>query len=301
MKKVLLFYKFVELEDADFFRVSHQRFCDSLGIKGKVLVAHEGINGSVSGTHEQMEQYKANLRGIEEFKDVVFKEEDCLDDPFDKMIVKVRENVINIGRKVDLGKKGKYISPDELVNLYESGEEFLIVDGRNNYESKIGKFKDAITPDVDTFREFDKVVEMLRGNEDKKIVTYCTGGIRCEKASAMLIENGFNNVYQLEGGVITFCQKHPETFWEGSCFVFDKRLVSKVGQKNSPITRCDGCDCECDFYRNCNNVKCNKLFIICDECVEESKGCCSDSCLEKLKEFYREKEIANRGKITKTL
>ncbi|MEK6801003.1 MAG: rhodanese-related sulfurtransferase [Nanoarchaeota archaeon] len=297
--KILLFYKFVEMKDPERFVEEHGRFCEDLGIKGKILVAKEGINGSVSGTMEQVEKYKTELWRKKEFEDIVFKEEEGLEHPFERMVVRTRDYIINIGKDVDLNKKGRYIKSDELVKLYESGEDFVIVDGRNNYESEIGKFKGAVTPNIENFREFDKVVEQLRGFENKKIVTYCTGGIRCEKASAMLVENGFHNVYQLEGGVITFCQNFPNTFWEGSCFVFDKRLVSKVGQETRPITKCRHCLKESDFYRNCRNKECDELMIVCDSCDSEMRGCCSEECFGKVESSFKEKEIKNRGKYSK--
>ncbi len=278
--KILLFYKFVPIENTEKFASEHLRFCKILGVFGKILIANEGINGSVSGTSEQTERYKEELRKDERFSDIVFKEESGLTHPFKKMFVRIKKEIIRFDRPVDLSKKGRYISPKEFLQLYENkdNEEIIILDTRNDYESRVGKFRGAVTPKIENFRDFPSVVEELADKKNVKIVTYCTGGIRCEKASAYLVEQGFTNVWQLEGGIITFVQQFPNTVWEGKCFVFDKRTMSDLNSDGRPITNCDGCSIECDLFRNCTNLKCNARIMLCIPCVERLQGCCSQKC-----------------------
>ena len=280
---ILLYYKFTDIENPEKLAQEHLDFCKKLNLRGKVLLGHEGINGSVSGTKSQTEAYKSKLKSMNEFSDIVFKEEKGISHPFKKMIVKTKNEIIRLDQEVDIEKRGQYISPEEFLEIYKDKDKMentIILDARNDYESKIGKFKSAITPEIKTFREFPKVAEQLKGNEDKNIVMYCTGGIRCEKASAYLKEKGFNKVKQLKDGIIHFCQEHPNTVWEGSCFVFDKRLTSNINQKEKAITNCEVCKSPCDLYRNCKNSKCDKLTILCQECEKKTHGCCSFSCFK---------------------
>src|SRR3989344_2346176 len=298
MKKIhiLLYYKFVNIKNPEKFSEKHLEMCKSLGILGKVLIAREGINGSVSGSKIQTERYKKVLKSIPEFSDIVFKEEIGTLHPFTKMVVKAKKEIIRLDKKVNLNKKGKYISPEDFLKLYKNNEDVIILDTRNDYESKIGRFKNAITPKISSFREFPKAAEMLKDKKNKKIIMYCTGGIRCEKASAYMIQQGFKDVSQLEGGIINFCQKFPNSVWEGKCFVFDDRLLSNVDSESKPITECIFCNSSCDLYKNCKNVECNALVNICPKCENEKNGCCSDKCFNKYKEHLLKKAIVNRSK-----
>lgn len=278
---ILLFYKFVEIKNPEELKSSLLEFCQSLGVKGKILLAEEGINGSISGTKEQTEKFKRELTSDERFSDVEFKEEVGIFHPFSKMAVKVKKEIIRLDKRVDLTKKGNYLSPGEFLEIYQKNEDVIILDARNDYEYEVGRFKGAIKSEIDTFREFPKIAEKLADKKDSKIVMYCTGGIRCEKASAYLIQQGFKNVHQLHGGVIKFCQQFPNTVWEGSCFVFDDRLTSNIGQKDS-LNKCLHCGVNCDLMRNCKNVKCNKMIFICPDCRKEMHNCCSEDCVKKV-------------------
>lgn len=298
---ILLFYKFQQIEDPEYFARNHKRHCKKLGIMGKVLVAKEGVNGSVSGTKEQVEKYKKFVWSIKGFEDVWFKEELAFKHPFTKMVVRVRKEIVALDKNVDIRKKGRYISPKEFLEIYENMEknkdennEIIILDARNYYEYDLGRFKNAINPNIKTFREFPDFVESFKENKDKKVVIYCTGGIRCEKASAYMSERGFSNVYQLEGGIINFCQQFPNTIWEGKCFVFDKRLMTDLNQKNKPITKCKNCGEICDLYKNCKNVYCDKLVIICAKCQEKLHGCCSKKCLNEFQGYAKERAVLKR-------
>ncbi len=277
--KILLFYKYIRIDNPIKFREKHLAFCKNLGIRGRIIAAKEGINGSVSGTEEQTEEYKKNLREDERFSDIVFKEDYGLMHPFNKMVIKIKKEIVNFGVDVDLSKTGKHLTPKEFLELYENKEEVIILDARNNYESRVGKFKNAVDLNIGKFRDFPKAVENLKDKKDKKIVMYCTGGIRCEKASAYLVEQGFGKVYQLNGGILTFGKEFPDTIWEGKCFVFDKRLASSINSnKDDCISNCEICDVKCDLYRNCRNNECDKLSVVCLECEKSFGGCCSEDC-----------------------
>jgi len=273
---VTSFYKYIKL-NPETFRKKHQTYCDKLGIKGKVLVAEEGINGSVSGKKEQINKYKKNLLKNKKFKGVMFKDTTAEKHPFKRMIVRIRPEIVTLGKKIDLKKSGRRISPTKLKEWIEN-EKIVLLDARNNYESRIGKFYGAITPNINTFRHFPTAVRKLEAFKDQKIVTYCTGGIRCEKASALLKQQGFQNVYQLDGGILNFIQQYPDTHFEGRCFVFDSRLSVPTGKSNGKITTCDICTINCDDYINCRNVKCDKLFICCGNCKNQFKETCSKKC-----------------------
>ncbi len=277
---ILLFYKFVAIEEPRRFVKEHLTVCKNLGIFGKVLVATEGINGSISGTKEQVEQYMTYMHADSRFSDIVFKEDLGLVHPFKRMLVRERKEIIRMDQEIDLDRRGKNMSPKEFLELYQNGEDVIILDARNDYESRVGKFKNAITPQINNFREFPQVVEMLKDKKDAKIVTYCTGGIRCEKASAYLVQQGFTDVYQLEGGILTFGKQFPNTVWEGRCFVFDKRMTTELNDQTTPITVCDNCGTSCDLYRNCTDLTCNYLSIQCVACQEKLQGCCSDECFQ---------------------
>ncbi len=292
---IILFYKFTEIENPEKFVEEHLNFCTKEGLLGKILVAKEGINGSLCGSQEQIDNYKKYLTSHGQFSDINFKEEIGTFNPFKKMIVRQKKEIIRVDQDLDLNKTGKYISPQELMELYESDEEFIVLDTRNNYESEVGKFKNAITPDIDTFRDFPDVVKSLEDKKDKKIVTYCTGGIRCEKATAYMVKEGFSNVYQLKDGIINFCQQYPNTLWEGKCFVFDQRLLSHVDPDAEPITQCIHCNQSCDRYYNCKNPTCDDFIVLCEKCGEEYNGCCSDSCVDEYKSYTIRKSRQRQG------
>ena len=278
MLKVILFYKYASIRDPKKFAEQHLAQCFSLGIKGRILIAKEGINGSVSGTKEQIRKYEQILKSNVNFRGIEFKEEFCLMHPFKRMNVKVRPELVRFGQKVDYKNSGMHLSPKEFITMSKE-KDAIILDARNNYESRIGKFKNAITPNIKTFKEFPKVIKELKDKKDKKILMYCTGGIRCEKASAFLKKKGFKRVYQLHGGILNFAKKCPDTIWEGTCFVFDKRMASPVNkQKEKPLSNCEICSVPCDLYRNCRNDYCDKLVIICLNCEREFGGCCSKQC-----------------------
>jgi UPF0176 protein len=281
MYRVISFYKYIDIENPESFVNEHLKWCLQNDLKGKVYVASEGISGSIFGTKEQTDLYKKKLTSYSIFKDIWFKETDTDQAAYTKMHVRIKSEIVNSMLKdVDPKKGGKRLSPDELLRLYEEGKEFVIVDARNWYESKIGKFKNAITPNVTHFREWPNVVESLKDFKDKTVVTYCTGGIRCEKASAYMVKEGFKDVYQLDGGILNFINKYPDTYWQGSMFVFDDRKVIEPNTREDLkyIAECEFCGKSTSYYINCHNIDCDKIIVICHDCKIDNDYCCSDEC-----------------------
>lgn len=275
--KILQFYKYVPVENPEKFRKEYLPFLKEVGIKGRIYIGHEGINASLSGRIEQLDKFKEKLVTDDRFSDIRFKYEEAIEHPFRKTQVKIKKEICKFGADVDMSKKGEYVTPKVLDMWYEEKEDFVIVDARNNYESKIGRFKKAIIPKIEKFNEFPKVVpKLVEPHKDKKIVLYCTGGIRCEKATAYLKQNGFEKVYHVKDGIIKYIKESPNKNWEGANFVFDDRMSTTQG--NKPLTNCEVCNNPSDIYVNCNY--CNKKTIMCRKCQEKTHKNCSNECRE---------------------
>jgi UPF0176 protein len=279
--KVISFYKYVDVDNPESLAKEHLAWCVENGIKGKVYLAKEGINGSVFGDEGTTDKYKEELKSYKIFSDIWFKETLTNEIAFAKMHVRVKAEIVNSGlMNTKLENTAPKLTPEQLLEFYEDKKDFVIVDARNWYESKIGKFKNAITPEITHFREWPAVVESLKEYKDKTIVTYCTGGIRCEKASAYMREQGFKNVYQIDGGILNFIQKFPDTYWEGGMFVFDDRRVFEPNTKEELkyTSNCHFCGKPTSYHINCHNLDCDKIIVCCHECKVENEYCCSDEC-----------------------
>lgn len=279
--KVISFYKYINVDDPESLAKEHLEWCMQNGIKGKIYLAKEGINGSVFGDNEVTENYINHLRSYKIFEDVWFKETHTDEIAFSKMHVRVKSEIVNSGLyDTSLDNSAPKLTPEQLLKFYEDKKDFVIVDARNWYESKIGRFKNAITPHITHFREWPKVAESLKEYKDKTIVTYCTGGIRCEKASAYLREHGFKDVYQIDGGILNYIQQFPDTFWEGGMFVFDDRKVVEPNTKEELkyTSNCHFCGKPTAYHINCHNIDCDKIIVCCHDCKIENEYCCSDEC-----------------------
>jgi len=280
--KVALFYKYINLKDPEHIVQEHLQWCLQNDIKGRIFFASEGVNGTVSGLFDNIEKYKSHLTSYPEFKDLWFKEDYAEEHAFKKMHVRLKSEIVHGDLEdVSIDHGGKRLSSEELFRLSQEKKDFVIVDARNWYESKIGKFKNAITPPMKNFREWKNVVdEDLKDYKDKTVVTYCTGGIRCEKASAYMIERGFKDVYQLDGGIVNYIKKFPDTFWEGGMLVFDERRVVNPNSKEElkHIAQCHFCGLPTSYYINCHNIDCDKIIVSCHKCKIENDYCCSDDC-----------------------
>lgn len=273
--KVISFYRYAEIKDPQSLREELYLTCCECALLGRILLGKEGINGAVSGEGKNIELFKQKMTVYPLFSNLTFREQSCAKNAYHKLVVRVRKEIVAFGRNVDINNKGIALSPQELKQWYDQKENFIIVDARNDYEYAVGKFKDAIGLPIKKFREFPQMLPNLKPYQNKKLVLYCTGGIRCEKASAYLMQQGFKDVYQLEGGIINYVSQFPNTFWEGNCFIFDDRLVSNDGK---PITSCTFCSHECGEYINCYNLDCDKLFVCCQSCCLAMSNTCSAAC-----------------------
>ncbi len=282
--RVLLYYKYVTIDDPETFAQEHLDFCKSLGLKGRILVSTEGLNGTLSGPVEATEKYKEHVRSDERFKDIVFKEDKAEEHAFKKMHVRPRKEIVAFDLDEDVNPKeltGKYYSPSKFKEALLS-DDTIILDARNDYEYDLGHFRGAVRPDITRFRDLP---DWIRNHKDelsgKKIVTYCTGGIRCEKFSGWLKREGFEDVGQLEGGIATY-GKDPETqgeYWDGKMYVFDERISVDVNHVNKTVVGKEWFDgTPCERYINCSNPECNKQILVSEENEERYLGACSYEC-----------------------
>jgi UPF0176 protein len=277
---ILLYYCYTNIVDPISFREEHHRYCLQLGLKGRIIVAHEGLNGTVSGTLSACETYMATLKADPRFSHTQFKVEKHNQHAFQKLHIRIKPEIVhaNLPHVNPNKKTGQYISPQQLQQL-KAEEEVVLLDVRSKYEHRIGKFKDAVTLDINHFREFPTQLAKLADYKDKKIVTYCTGGIKCEKASAYLLEQGFKNVYQLHGGIIQYGLDTNGMDFEGKCYVFDNRLTTMINKVNPTIiAHCYVCNTACERLVNCANPWCNLHTTICTSCGEQLEGACSELC-----------------------
>jgi UPF0176 protein len=301
-RKTISFYRYVNFNDPKAYRDELFKKWFRLNCKGRIYIAREGINAQMSVPEHNLNAFFSDLNSRKELADMPIKwavEDDGKS--FYKLTIKVRPKIVADGLDddaFDTTNVGKHLSP---VEFHEelSNSENIIIDMRNHYESEVGHFENAICPDVDTFREeIDMVVNDFENNKDKKFLLYCTGGVRCEKASAYLKHHGFEDVNQLHGGIIAYAQEIKELGLEskfrGKNFVFDERLGESIN--NEVIAKCHQCGKPCDTHTNCANDDCHLLFIQCDKCREHYNGCCTDECKEII-ELPQEERIQLRSKF----
>lgn len=279
---VLLYYHFTKVSDPKAFAKQHKSFCKDLGIKGRIYVSDEGINGTIAGTPIQTEAYKNHLRLQAGFEAIEFKEDPCDYVPFAKLTCKTRKEIVSLHVDEPLDPKdgGNRLQPDEWKKVLESDEEHIILDVRNNYEYEIGHFENAIKIDEENFYDFKYWLDRFEWPKEKKVLMYCTGGIRCEKFSVLMKKKGWEDVNQLHGGIINYGHKEQGKHWKGKCFVFDDRLTVPINpESKEAISRCEITGEPADTYLNCANMDCNKLFICSVEGAKKYEGCCSEDCM----------------------
>ena len=288
---VLLFYKYTKIKDPKVEMGMQRGICEVLGLTGRAIVAEEGINATLEGESENIEKYVTWSSKRRGFSDIHWKRSEGTGDAFPRLSVKVRDEIVSLhlGKEGDINPNkltGKRLKPDELKKWYEEKKDFYIVDMRNDYELKSGKFEGTIFPGLENFRDLREKVDELKDLKDKTVLTVCTGGVRCEKASGFLKKEGFQDVYQLDGGIVSYMEKYPGENFKGSLYVFDKRKVMHFdGDNHEAIGKCDNCGSTSENYVNCGNLLCHKHFICCENCLTESgEGFCSDECLSKKSE-----------------
>jgi UPF0176 protein len=290
--QVLLYYNYVPIEDTEAYAMEHLQFCKDLELKGRILVAHEGINGTISGTVEQTEKYMEAMHNDPRFADMAFKIDAHDGHAFKKMHVRPRKELVTLRLEDDINPlqtTGKHLSPKEFFEAMQD-EETVVIDARNDYEYDLGHFRGAIRPDIETFRELP---EWIRANKDqidgKRVLTYCTGGIRCEKFSGWLLEEGFEDVNQLHGGIVTY-GKDPEVqgeLWDGQCYVFDERISVPINRKEHVVVGVDYFDGEpCERYVNCADPDCNKQILCSEENEHKYLRGCTHNCRTSPRNMY---------------
>ena len=279
LQKIILYYGFAPIEDPEAVKLWQKTLCESLGLKGRILISKHGINGTLGGDMAALKKYVRQTKEYPGFRKIDFKWSDGTGNDFPRLRVRVRPELVAFGApdelKVDANGVvggGKHLKPREVDQLVaERGDEVLFFDGRNAYEAKIGKFKNAIVPDVDTSHDFIRDLESGKYDDikDKPIVTYCTGGIRCEVLSAIMINRGFKEVYQIEGGIVRYGESQgDESLWEGSLYVFDDRMNVNFTDKAKTIGECEACSGPTSKFRNCSNLACKDLVLLCDDCAK---------------------------------
>ncbi|SHI80120.1 UPF0176 protein [Hymenobacter daecheongensis DSM 21074] len=280
MFRVLLYYCYSPIEDPEAFREEHHRLCLRLNLLGRIIVAHEGLNGTVSGLTADCEEYMRLVKADPRFAALEFKVDEVPEHTFQKLHVRVKPEIVHssLHHTKPYEKTGQHLSPQEFKDLKDR-DDVVVVDVRSDYEYNVGRFKNAVTLDMENFRDFPERLEKLKEFKDKKILTYCTGGVKCEKASAYLLEQGFENVYQLHGGIIKYGIEAGGEDFDGKCYVFDSRVTVDVNRVNpTVISHCHHCATPSDRMVNCANPHCNAHIPLCETCSQQLEGACSTIC-----------------------
>ena len=283
--KTILFYKYVPIsqENVEIIKQRELAVCKVLGLTGRIIVAREGINGTIEGPVDKIEVYKKHILSDRHFKTMKIKESLSSGESFPKIKVKIKEEIVSTGYPKHINpllKTGKYVNATELNKMYEKGEEFYVIDMRNDYEIKSGHFKNTINTDWDmkASRELPKFIEQLSDYKDKKVLTVCTGGVRCEKMSAYLLDQGFKDVSQLHHGIHTYMQMYPGKNFKGTLYTFDNRMTMDFGgEEREVIGQCFVCKAKTEKYGHCAFTLCHQHLLFCDNCLMQ-KNYCSEKC-----------------------
>jgi UPF0176 protein len=303
LRKTISFYRYVSISEPHSLRDQLFELWTGLNCFGRVYLAHEGINAQMSVPENNWHEFESKLNAIPYFKDVPIKfAVDGNGKSFYKLIVKVREKIVADGINdpdFDPADTGKYLNAKEFNDAIED-KNTIVIDMRNHYESEVGRFDRAFCPDADTFREeLPLVIDHLKGQEDKKVVMYCTGGIRCEKASAYFKHKGFKDVHHLQGGIIQYAkeikEQNLESKFRGVNFVFDERIGERI--TGDILSQCHQCGKPCDKHVNCANDDCHLLFIQCDECNIKMNGCCTPECVRIAALPIEEQRALRKGRV----
>jgi len=294
---VLAYYHFTPIERPEEEVARHHAFFEGRDAKGRIYISPGGINGQMSAEISDAEAYMEWMRKDARFEKMIFKIHTYHENVFPRMTVKVRRQLVALDVPVDMDQTGKRLSPkawDEM--LEQQGEDTVLLDVRNDYEWKIGHFAGSELPELEQFREFPSYARKLKETRDPKktkVMMCCTGGIRCELYSALLKQEGFTEVYQLDGGIINYGLEGGAKHWRGKLFVFDDRLAVPINEtkEGEVISTCHHCAESSDVYFNCANMDCNELFLSCPACAEKFSGCCSAACqtAPRLRPYQRAK------------
>jgi len=284
--QVLAYYFFTHIEDPAVEVYRHKEFFLNRDVQGRIYISKEGVNGQMSASPEAAREYMEWMRSDGRFEGIEFKIHTWHEHCFPRMTVKTRPQLVALDREVDMAKTGVHLSPQEWQKMLDQKDEnTVLIDVRNDYEWDIGHFEGAELPALEKFRQFPEYAKALKQTRDPsktKVMMYCTGGIRCELYSVLMKEEGFKEVYQLQGGIIKYGLENGSKHWKGKLFVFDDRLSVSISEKDPAeiISQCIHCKEPTDLYYNCANMDCNELFLSCPVCAEKMKGCCCTPCKE---------------------
>lgn len=269
--QVVLFYKYVQILDPESLQKEQKALCERLQLKGRMIIAQEGINGTFEGTKDAISLYVDAMKASTLFKDVHFKISTGTGNAFPRLSIKIRPEIVatHLQAGIDPMHAGTYLTVEELHTWFQTNREFYIVDMRNDFEQSVGIFKNSIKSGMSNFRDLPVALQTLSHLKDKTILTVCTGGVRCEKASAFLLKHGFSDVYQLYGGIVTYMEKYPGEDFLGSLYVFDNRLIMGFNMDDPQreiIGRCVMCNRQSEHFINCKDGFCHRHFICCETC-----------------------------------
>ena len=276
--KVILYYIFTPLSDPSAIKVWQKNLCESLNLKGRIIIAPHGINGTLGGEMDDIKKYIRQTRSYEGFSKMKFKWSDGTGNDFPKLSVKVRPELVAFGNPNEIKVSrdgvvggGKHLKPHQVEELVKHrGNEVVFFDGRNTFEAKVGRFKNAVVPNVETTRDFVDEIESGKYDhlKDKPVVTYCTGGIRCEVLSSVMKTRGFKEVYQIDGGIVKYGDAFGDDgLWEGSLYTFDARMKMEFSDHTKVIGKCEKCESPSNLFRNCKTASCHQLILLCDSCA----------------------------------
>jgi UPF0176 protein len=292
MQKIILYYKFAPISDPEAVRLWQKALCEGLNLRGRILISEHGINGTVGGDIADVKAYVKATKEYPFFKGTTFKWSEGGREDFPKLSIKVRKEIVAFDAADELEVDehgvvggGKHLKPEEVHKLVqERGDDVVFFDGRNAYEAAVGKFKNAVVPNVRTSRDFKQELDDPKYDDikDKPVVTYCTGGIRCEILSSMMKKRGFKEVYQIDGGIVKYGETYADDgLWEGSLYVFDDRMNVRFSDKSKDIGTCIHCQAKTSNYENCALKSCNNLVLMCEAC-KTNTDVCSDACRVQL-------------------
>jgi UPF0176 protein len=282
MQKILLYYKFTPVKEPELLKLWQKTLCDSLSLKGRIIVSAQGINGTVGGDIENLKAYIKATKQFPGFKDILWKWSDGGHDNFPRMSVKLKKELVAFESYSEIVVDengvvggGPHLKPEEVNEMVEKyGDDVVFFDGRNKYEAAVGRFKNTVVPDTRTSRDFISELDSGKYEElkNKKVITYCTGGVRCELLSAMMKKRGFKDVYQIDGGIVKYGEKYGDDgLWEGNLYVFDGRMGMNFSDHAKVIGECVHCKGKTSNYENCLEPSCNQLVLICESCKQDDK------------------------------
>ncbi len=284
MGRILLYYHYTAISDTQTLKLWQRELCNRLNLRGRIIIAQEGINATVGGTLENIKLYKRAMRDHASFKYVDFKESEGGAAQFPKLSIKIRKEIVSLGiDPVEVNHKnaGKHLTPEKVNELIKTDKNLVILDARNDYEYQVGAFRGALNPGIQSFKELPEYIDKnIETFKNKKVLMYCTGGVRCERASTYLKSKGIDEVYQVKGGIHRYVEKYPDGHFRGKNYVFDSRITVKVN--DDILGKCRFCTQPNDDYTNCSNASCNKHFITCESCKSTLLNTCSKSCYARI-------------------